>query len=231
MIWATGWVEPASRLATPSRMPTLAAATTSAGRSSYCVCAMKRARSSVVPIFAPRTDDGCSKRADGLRQHALLLDDDQLVTTNRQRGAELLRSGDQLVHPVALVGDGPEQRLVGLVVADWHTRHLDDLLVLHGDPGQQAQPVDRLGGAVPAAVSLVERGAAKTVEDRLALVDLDGRDVVDAVSHNDVGASIDRRMGDLLLVLQHLIPQAPVVRRNQDVDLQPERCELLDVFV
>src|SRR5215831_15954307 len=110
-------------------MPTLAATTTSAGRSSYCVSAMKRASSSVVPIFAPRADDGCYKRADRLRQNALFLDDDQLV---------------------ALVGDGPDQCLVGLVVADWHTRHLDDLLALNGDPGQQAQPVDRLGGAVPA---------------------------------------------------------------------------------
>src|SRR6266851_3338609 len=57
MIWATGWVEPASTLAMPSNMPILAAATTAAGRSSYCVSAMNRARSSVVPIFAPRADD------------------------------------------------------------------------------------------------------------------------------------------------------------------------------
>ena len=46
--------EPASRLAMPSKMPILAAATTAAGRSLYCVSAMNRARSSVVPIFAPR---------------------------------------------------------------------------------------------------------------------------------------------------------------------------------
>ena len=109
--------------------------------------------------------------------------------------------------------------------------HLDDLLVLNGYPGQQAQPVDRLEGAVPATVSLVEGETAETVEDRLVLVDLDGRDGVDAVSHDDVGAGIDRRMGDLLLVLQHLGPQAPVVRRDQDVDLRPERFELIEVFV
>src|SRR5262245_58668589 len=58
-------------------------------------------------------------------------------------------------------------------VADRHTRHLDDLLVLNGDPGQQSQPVDRLDSAVPAAMSLVEGEAAETIEDRLALVDLD----------------------------------------------------------
>ena len=78
---------------------------------------------------------------------------------------------------------------------------------------------------------VLEQEVAEAVEDRLALVDLDGRDGVDAVSHDDIGAGIDRRMGDLLLVLQHLVPQAPVVRRDQDVDLRPERCELRDVFV
>ena len=80
-------------------------------------------------------------------------------------------------------------------------------------------------------MSFVEGEASETVEDRLALVELDGRDGVDAVAHDDVGAGIDRRMGDLLLVLQHLVPQAPVVRRDQDVYLRPERFDLLDVFV
>src|SRR5215510_1780283 len=165
---------------------------------------MNGARYSVVPIVSPRADDRghatrlcraltlrharCGsirrrQRADCLHQYARRLDDDQLVTTHGQRGAELLRSSDQLVHLVALVGGGPDQRLVGLVVADRHTRHLDDLLVLNGDPGQQAQPIDRLEGAVPATVSLVEGETAETVEYRLALVDLDGRDGVDAVSH------------------------------------------------
>ena len=44
------------QIATPSKMPILAATTTAAGRSSYWVSAINRARSSVAPIFSPRAD-------------------------------------------------------------------------------------------------------------------------------------------------------------------------------
>src|SRR5439155_15104194 len=54
----------------------------------------------------------------------------------------------------------------------------------------------------PAAMPGAEREAAETIEDRLSPIHLDRPGVVRSVTHDHVGAGIDRRVGDLDLVVE-----------------------------
>ena len=61
----------------------------------------------------------------------------------------------------------------------------------------------------------VEREAAEAVENRLALIHLDRAGVVRSVTHHHVGAGSDRRVGDLDLVVEHILEQSPVMGGDQ----------------
>jgi len=63
----------------------------------------------------------------------------------------------------------------------------------------------------------MERKAAEPVEDRLLLVDLDRQRKVRPVADHEVGAGVDRPVGDLPHVLEDLLVQAGLIlsRQNQ----------------
>ncbi len=73
------------------------------------------------------------------------------------------------------------------------------------------------------AMAGVERKAAESVEDRFAAIDLDGQRIVRAVADDQIGPRIDRRVGDLGHVGEHLLVQSPVAGRDDDVGLPAQR--------
>src|SRR5215472_18864853 len=68
----------------------------------------------------------------------------------------------------------------------------------------------------------VKREAAEPVKDWLTLVDLDRQRIVRAMADDEVGAGIDRSMGNLAHVLQNLPADAPVAGGNDNVGLCPQ---------
>ena len=80
--------------------------------------------------------------------------------------------------------------------------------------------------AAPAVAGL-EAQVAEAIVDRPALVDLDRQRIVRSVAHDDVGAGVDRRPADVGHVLHRFAPEAPVARRDEDIDLRAQRRDIL----
>ena len=79
----------------------------------------------------------------------------------------------------------------------------------------------------PPAMPGMEREAAEPVEHRLAAVDLDRQRIMRPVADDDVGAGVDRGMRDLAHVVEHLLAETPMARRDDDVGLSPQRRDVL----
>src|SRR5262249_23041385 len=76
------------------------------------------------------------------------------------------------------------------------------------------------------AVASFEGEAPDAVEDRLVLVDLNPERHVRAMAHHEVGTHVNRRVGNLYLVIQHLVLQAPVMAGDDRVCPAAERRSL-----
>ncbi len=87
------------------------------------------------------------------------------------------------------------------------------------DARQHTDPVTVLN----AAVTGMKAKTAQAIEYRLAFVGFDRERKVRSVSHHDIGAGIDRRMRDLGHVLQHILLQSPVARRDHEIGFRAQR--------
>src|SRR6202171_6196973 len=134
-------------------------------------------------------------------------------------GAKLFASLAKISERFGLVVKAAKERLFGVVVAHQTEIALRRRAALVCQFHQKTDPA-----RVPAAEMAGREGEiAQAIEDRLALIHFDRQWIMRSVTDDDVGAGIDRGLGNVGHVLQRLAAKPPVTGGDDDVDLRPQR--------
>src|ERR1039458_3142111 len=149
--------------------------------------------------------------------------DGHLVALRRELAVESRGGGGNLTEDFAFVLQQAEHGLVVVVVADELKRGLFHGGAVEGHFREHADPIAVLHAAVPG----MKGEAAETVVDRLFAIAFDRKREMRPVAEDDIGAGVDRGMGDFLHVLEDGLIYPPVARGDDDIALGLERGDVI----
>jgi hypothetical protein len=138
-----------------------------------------------------------------------------VVALDLKRRGEACREATQLVEFRLLCGNGAEDRFVLRVVSDKGKSSTHERCIVHSHMQHQTNPVRMLATAMAG----FKGEAPNSVKDRLALVYFDPERHVRAMAHHEVCTRLNRRVGNLYLVVQHFMIQTPVMAGDDHVCL------------